>query len=187
VIFDRDGVLSRCEVRGGRPFAPTSLADFEILPGVGGATAALRAAGLKLFVATNQPDVATGLTPLADVEAMHQHLNSLFGFDGIYVCYHTDGDLCDCRKPKPGMLLAAARDHYLDLRRSFMVGDRWRDVMAGAQAGCRTLFVDRGYDESLKNEPDVVVRDIGEAAEWILRVHAPEPYKLEKTCLTSTD
>lgn len=187
VIFDRDGVLNRSEVRDGRPYAPKRLADFDILPGVAEAVTTLRAASFKLFVATNQPDAATGLTPVTEIEAMHERLNARFHFDGIYVCYHTESDCCSCRKPKPGLLLKAARDHNIDLKRSFMVGDRWRDVLAGAAVGCRTVFVDHGYDEQRPVESDAIVRDITEVAAWILRAHRRSMRKLERPCPTSTN
>jgi len=75
---------------------------------------------------------------------------------------------CNCRKPKPGMLLHAAREMGIDLGQSWMVGDRWRDVDCGQAAGCKTIFIDRGYAEELKVRPDFSVRDLGEAAELIL-------------------
>jgi len=88
--------------------------------------------------------------------------------DAIMVCFHDETDGCDCRKPAPGMLLAAAADLELDLSGSFMVGDRWRDIEAGRRAGCRTVLVDRGYAERRAEDPDAIVADLGEAVTWIL-------------------
>ena len=87
--------------------------------------------------------------------------------DEVVVCPHDDADGCACRKPKPGMLVEAAQRRGIDLAASFMVGDRWRDVEAGVRAGCRTVFLDRGYDER-SVQPDVSVSNLGEAAVWIL-------------------
>ncbi len=173
VFLDRDGVLNRAVVRAGKPYPPAGLADFELLPGVEDAAAALRAAGFLLVVVTNQPDVTTGVQRREVVEAMHARLRAAGLCDDIRVCYHTDADGCACRKPRPGMLLDAARDLGIDLARSYMVGDRWRDVGAGRAAGCRTCFIDYGYAETpagLRDcPPDAVVDSLAEAARRILR------------------
>ena len=91
--------------------------------------------------------------------------------DRMEVCFHPGkgGSECDCRKPKPGMLLRAARELVIDLAQSWMVGDRWRDVDCGHAAGCKTVFIDRGYVEELKQKPDFSARNLGEAADIILR------------------
>lgn len=169
VFLDRDGVLNRNVVRGGRPYAPTSLAEFVVLPGVPEAVERLRAAGFFAIVVTNQPDVATGKQTLAILADMHELLLRSVPLDDIRVCSHTDTDACDCRKPKPGMLVSAAREHDIDLTRSYMVGDRWRDVAAGQAAGCTTVFVDYGYDEPQPTNPDATVTSLPQAADWILR------------------
>ena len=168
VFLDRDGVLNRSLVRGGRPYAPTSLDEFELLPGVVEAVSELRNAGFVLVVVTNQPDLASGRIRLEVTEAIHQKLRSLLPVHDIKMCRHVDRDECPCRKPKPGMLFEAARDWSIDLERSLMVGDRWRDVSAGKAAGCRTIFVDHGYAEELVDAPDFVVTSLSEAVKIIL-------------------
>ncbi len=168
VFLDRDGVLNRAEVRDGKPYPPASVARLEILPGVPQALQALRAAGWLLVVVTNQPDVARGTARREDVEAINQRLRAELPLDDIRTCYHDSGDGCDCRKPLPGLLLGAARDHGIALERSFMVGDRWRDVEAGARAGCATVFIDYGYAERQPAHPDHRVRSLPEAAQIIL-------------------
>jgi D-glycero-D-manno-heptose 1,7-bisphosphate phosphatase len=168
VFVDRDGVINRAVVRDGRPFAPRSLADFEILPGVVEAVGRLRGAGFRVIVATNQPDVATGAQTRAIIEAMHLELRHRVAVDDVRVCYHTDADGCECRKPKPGLLLAAAREWNVRLDHSFMVGDRWRDIAAGKAAGCRTILVRGGYTERAADEPDAVVNSLAEAGTLIL-------------------
>jgi len=169
VFLDRDGVLTRSFTRDGRPYAPTSLEVFELLPGVSENAARLREAGFCLVVVTNQPDVGAGKLRREVVEQMHARLREWLPLDDIKVCYHTDTDGCACRKPKPGMLLDTARERGIDLSRSFMVGDRWRDVSAGKTAGCQTVFVDYGYAESLRDKPDFVVTSLAEAASMILQ------------------
>ena len=168
VFLDRDGVLNRSVVRAGRPYAPTSLDELELLPGVLEALTDLRTAGFVLVVVTNQPDLATGRIRPEVAEAIHQKLRALLPIDDIKVCGHVDADDCSCRKPRPGMLLEAARDWSIDLYRSFIVGDRWRDVAAGKAAGCKTIFVDYGYAEELADRPDFVVTSLPEAVKIIL-------------------
>jgi D-glycero-D-manno-heptose 1,7-bisphosphate phosphatase len=168
VFLDRDGVINRAHVREGKPYPPASVAEMEIMPGVAGALARLHAAGFRLIVVTNQPDVARGLQTRAVVEAMHARLQAELPIDEVRVCYHDDAACCACRKPAPGLLLDAARAGPVALAGSVMVGDRWRDIEAGRSAGCRTVFIDYGYAEALKGEPDVRVRSLDEAANWIL-------------------
>jgi D-glycero-D-manno-heptose 1,7-bisphosphate phosphatase len=168
VFLDRDGVINRGVIRDGKPSAPFKLSELEILPGVAGALALLRDAGLLLIVVTNQPDVARGPARRDDVEAIHAHMRSTLPLDDIRTCYHDDDSECACRKPQPGMLVGAAVDFEVQLRRSFMVGDRWRDIGAGKAAGCRTILVN-AFPETTFIEPEVQLADLPAAAQWILR------------------
>lgn len=167
VFLDRDGVINRSEVRGGKPYAPTRAEDFELLPGAAKAMAALRAAGWLVIVVTNQPDLATGKQSRASMDAMHQPLRDGGLVDDIKVCPHVDADNCACRKPRPGMLLDAAREWDIDLAASIMVGDRWRDIEAGQAAGCRNIFVNHGYAEKQPERPDAVVASLAQAQQLI--------------------
>lgn len=168
VFLDRDGVINRAMVRGGRPYPPSSLQELEVLPGVAEALKRLRAAGYKLIVVTNQPDVARRTQPRSAVEEMNAALQTRLPLDGFRTCFHDDADQCACRKPKAGMLLQAAQELNIDLRGSFMIGDRWRDIEAGRRAGCRTIFIDNHYDETIPTEPDYRARHLDDAVEWIL-------------------
>jgi D-glycero-D-manno-heptose 1,7-bisphosphate phosphatase len=169
VFLDRDGVINRAIVRDGKSYAPATLEEFELLPSVERTIQALRNAGFLIIVITNQPDVATGAQRREIVEAMHDKLRAAKLCDDIKVCYHAEVDGCSCRKPRPGMLHEAAHEWQIDLARSFMVGDRWRDVAAGKAAGCYTLFVDYGYRERLTAMPDAVIGSLEEAAKLILQ------------------
>jgi D-glycero-D-manno-heptose 1,7-bisphosphate phosphatase len=169
VFLDRDGVINACRIIDRKPFAPLSLAEFAILPGVAEACAKLKQAGFLLIVATNQPDVGRGSVPQSAVEEIHAYMLSQLPLDRVEVCYHPGrGEECDCRKPKPGLLLRAARELNIDLCASWMVGDRWRDIDCGYAAGCRTVFIDYNYDEALKQQPDFRAKSLLEAAEIIL-------------------
>lgn len=165
VFLDRDGVINRAYAEHGVPHPPSSVDDLEILPGVPAALARLRDAGFRLIVVTNQPDVARGRQTREAVEAMHERIRATLPIDEIRVCYHDDADGCICRKPKAGLLQTG---RPVDFGSSVMVGDRWRDVEAGRAAGCRTVLVDWGLDETLPHEPDARVTSLAEAAEWIL-------------------
>jgi D-glycero-D-manno-heptose 1,7-bisphosphate phosphatase len=168
VFLDRDGVINANLERDGYPVAPRVLADFRLLPGVEDAVRQLKEHGYLVIVITNQPDVANGLTERATVEAMHDTMRARLAIDDIRICFHNDAAGCDCRKPKPGLILAAAAEHGIDLARSYVVGDRWRDVAAGKVAGCFTIFVDYGYEQYGPNFPDLVVKSLPEAAASIL-------------------
>jgi len=169
VFLDRDGVLNRAVVREGRPYPPRSVEELEILPGVAQALKALRGAGYRLIVITNQPDVARGAATIAEVEAINRALGDILPIDEFRTCYHDNFDGCDCRKPLPGALHGAALAHDIDLTRSYMVGDRWRDVEAGRAAGCVTFFVDYGYAERQPSNPDFCVKSLLDAALIILK------------------
>jgi len=172
VFLDRDGVINRALVRDGKPYPPASLQEFEILPEVPEACAKLKAAGFLLIVATNQPDVGRGTLPRNAVEDIHSFMLRQLPLDRVEVCYHPGkGESeCDCRKPRPGMLLRAAREHGIDLSKSWMVGDRWRDIDCGHAAGCGTILIVRGYDEQLRQPPDYRAGNLLEAAELILKI-----------------
>jgi len=169
VFLDRDGVLNQAVVRNGTPYPPANAAELVLAPDAKAALQELKEQGFLLLVVTNQPDVAKGITTRAAVEEINRKLASELPVDEVFVCYHHDSDHCDCRKPKPGMLLEGARKHDVDLAESFMVGDRWRDVEAGQNAGCRTVFIDGGYEERQPARPaDTRVHSLKAAADWIL-------------------
>jgi D-glycero-D-manno-heptose 1,7-bisphosphate phosphatase len=168
VFLDRDGVLNEPVVRDGKPYPPAA-EDFRVSGGARDALDRLKAAGFLLIVVTNQPDVGRGTLPRADLDAIHQIVRAELPVDDVRVCCHDDRDACACRKPKPGMLLEAASEYGIDLSRSFMVGDRWRDVDAGAAAGCRTVLIDYHYRErGPNNPPDFRAPTLTAAAAWIL-------------------
>ncbi len=169
VFLDRDGVLNAAVIREGRPYPPASLAELRIAPDAPDSLARLRSAGFLLIVVTNQPDLARGRTTPEIVGEIHAALRAALPLDAIYICAHDNGNGCECRKPKPGMLLDAARQFDIDLGGSFMVGDRWRDVDAGARAGCRTVLLDFHYrDPAPQAPPNATVHSLTQAVDWIL-------------------
>jgi D-glycero-D-manno-heptose 1,7-bisphosphate phosphatase len=169
VFLDRDGVINRPVVRDSKPYPPASVGEFEFLPGVIEACTQLKTAGFLLIVATNQPDVGRGTQRQEDVEAMHSKMCAALPLDRVEVCYDPgQGQPSEFRKPAPGMLLRAAGALDIDLPQSWMIGDRWRDIDCGAAAGCRTIFIDYGYDEKLRAQPDYRAASLLESVPIIL-------------------
>ena len=177
VFLDRDGVLNVPELRDGLPFPPHDVAHFEVYPEAAEACAILREAGFLLIVATNQPDVGRGTQVLATVERMHELLLAALPLDRIEFNTASDASSPDAfrRKPAPGMLLDAARELGIDLPRSYMIGDRWRDVDCGHAAGCVTILIERHYPEKLRHAPHHYATDVLAAARLILELESRAP------------
>lgn len=170
IFLDRDGVINRAIIREGKPYPPSSLEEFEILPGVDEACTRIKKAGYLLIVATNQPDVGRGTLPKDLVEEMHSSLLKQLPIDKVEVCYHPGRGKsnCHCRKPLPGMLVKAAVELGIDLKRSWMIGDRGTDIECGYSAGCTTILIGDGYNEAFKIKPNFRVRNLVEAVTIIL-------------------
>jgi D-glycero-D-manno-heptose 1,7-bisphosphate phosphatase len=172
VFLDRDGVLNRTYERGGISCPPACLEEFELLPGAMDATQSLAEAGFSLVVVSNQPDVARGSQTRERVEQMNDIIRVTLPVREVLTCFHDNADGCPCRKPNPGLLLEAACRWDLDLTDSFMVGDRWSDVVAGQAAGCRSVLILTGHSGSDRCRPEHIVAGLPEAAAWILSVPA---------------
>lgn len=153
VFLDRDGVIIKSLAVNGRPVSIKSFSEVEILPGVQNALNHLRESGFELVVVTNQPDVARGKISLEMVEEIHSYLQIELDLPHIYACFHDDSHKCHCRKPMPGLLLQAANDLNIELNSSFMVGDRWRDIDAGFNAGCKCFFIPNFFNEKVSSYP----------------------------------
>jgi len=171
VFLDRDGVLNRTYLhRDGKTHPPASPEETEILPGVPDACQALRRAGYLLIGVTNQPDVARGTQQIEVVKAINEKLLRHLPLHEIRVCYHDNQDNCACRKPKPGLILAAKDFWGIDLAESFVVGDRWTDIEAGQRAGCKTIFIGPApLPDSDRGKPNFQTDSLMEAAIWIIK------------------
>ncbi len=169
VFLDRDGVLVVPTFRDGRSFAPTRLEDYRFYPAAAPALTRLKAAGYRIVVVTNQPDVGKGLIARDVMDEMHARLCRAMPIDAVMACFHTQAEGCDCRKPKPGMLIDAARQLRIDLTESYIVGDRASDVEAGEAAGCRTVLIDLDYREHKPVAPTFTVRSVAEAVDVMTR------------------
>jgi D-glycero-D-manno-heptose 1,7-bisphosphate phosphatase len=171
VFLDRDGTLNVQVVRDGKPYAPDRFEDFRLYDGVVEACRRLKSAGFVLVVVTNQPEVGRGTLSQEIVEAMHARLLALIPeIDRVEVCYDSGlGELCRRRKPEPGMVLDSAEALGIDLSKSWLVGDRWRDVDCGKRAGVKTVFIDYGYSDEHTSVADYSVSTLPEAASLILK------------------
>jgi D-glycero-D-manno-heptose 1,7-bisphosphate phosphatase len=167
VFFDRDGVLNQVRIENGVPYPPRRLEDFHLSDGIVDVFRTVKELGFLAIVATNQPDVARNVITRELVDSFHKKLLSVLPIDGFRACFHTDEHDCVCRKPKPGMLLDAAEEFGIDLKRSYMIGDRWRDVGAGRAAGVKTIWIDYGYAEERPLDADWVVPDVREVLKHI--------------------
>jgi len=167
IFLDRDGVLNRAIIKQNKPYPPANLEMVEILPGVDDALRRLKVAGFLLIAVTNQPDVARGTQRRENVEEINTYLLGKLSLDDILTCFE-DGD-DPRRKPNPGMLFEAAQKHHVDLLKSFMVGDRWKDIEAGQRAGCTTVFINNEYNERPPSPPaDITANSLADATPTIL-------------------
>jgi D-glycero-D-manno-heptose 1,7-bisphosphate phosphatase len=174
VFIDKDGTLIDNVPYNIDP------ALIRLLPSAGEALAQLKQLGYRLIVISNQSGVARGYFPESAIEGVKMRLAELLAeydvaLDGFYYCpHHPQGTVadyahaCDCRKPSPGMFMTAAREHGIDLSRSWMIGDILDDVEAGHRAGCRAVLLDNGneteWEDSPLRQPDHKVKDMHEAA-----------------------
>ena len=148
IFLDRDGTLNKPFIKNGLPFSPPSFNEFEILPGVKESLLKLKKLNFVCLLITNQPDVSRGKIKKKTVIQMNNFLKREVKLDDIFVCYHDDHNNCECRKPKPGLILNAKKKWDIDLNKSYMIGDRWKDVQAGINAGCKTVFINNNYKET---------------------------------------
>jgi histidinol-phosphate phosphatase family protein len=179
VFLDRDGVVNR-KAREGEYV--TRWEEMQILPGVPEAIARLNRADYRVIVVSNQRCVAKRLITAADLDTLHVRMCEALGnagaiVDAVYYCPHEAQTGCRCRKPQPGMLLDAAREHDIDLRASWMIGDSEIDVEAGRNAGCRTVRLVSGK-ERVDGTADVVASSLLEAIQPIVSA-ADRPSKNE--------
>jgi D-glycero-D-manno-heptose 1,7-bisphosphate phosphatase len=175
VFFDRDGVLNRAIVRKGKPYPPSALNELQVEEDAPAQLNRLIELGFILICVTNQPDVARGSQRQEVVESINNALKSVLPLKEIRVCYHDEADHCRCRKPEPGLLLDSARANDIDLSNSFMVGDRWKDIEAGKRAGCRSIWIDRGYAEKQPDKADAFrVGSLREAVDYIVTSYKQE-------------
>jgi len=167
VFLDRDGVLIKTNVINNKPYAITSYKDLCFIDGVEKGLHKLKSFNFLLIVVTNQPDVFTKKTPIHEMNKIHDDIKLKLPIDDIFVCIETESKNSTHYKPKPGMLIDASKKFNIDLKKSFIIGDRWRDIGAGNNAGCKTVFIDYSYKEKLFIKPLYKVSSFLEAVNVI--------------------
>lgn len=153
IYLDRDGVLNEVIFRDGndiKPIAPWKIEEFKLMEGIKKPLKMLKQLGFYIFVVTNQPDIAKGIVNYHTVKKMNDIILDKLPIDEIMTCPHEDSDNCDCRKPKPGMIISLAKKWKSDLTHSFLVGDNWKDIESGKAAGCTTILLDKFYNKSVQ-------------------------------------
>ena len=176
VFLDRDGTLIELV------HYLNKVEQVKLENGSSEAVKKLKENGFKIFVVSNQSAVARGYLDKETLSQINLRIQDLIQneksieIDEFYYCLHHPDDLCDCRKPKPTLLFDAAKKHDIDLSKSFMIGDYRTDILAGVNAGCRTILVKTGYgkEESEKisdweTKPDYLASSLLDAANWILQ------------------
>jgi D-glycero-D-manno-heptose 1,7-bisphosphate phosphatase len=166
-FLDRDGVLNNIIIKDGLPYSPSKYDEFKILPGVKDSITKLKKMEFRCIVVTNQPDVSRGKIKKETVVKMNNYLNKELELDDIFVCFHDDIDKCNCRKPKPGLIFEAAKKWNINLKKSYMIGDRWKDIDAGTSSGCKTIFLNNNYKEKVKSEPNFTCENLLKAVNLI--------------------
>ena len=149
LFLDRDGVLNYVIFRGSspKPIAPWSFEEFNIIPGLEHTLNKIRNKKYYLFVVTNQPDISKGILSINSLNKMHKLLYSKFPITEIKYCPHEDKDNCNCRKPKPGMIFELSEKYNIDLKKSYLVGDNFKDIQAGKAAGLTTILIKKFYNK----------------------------------------
>ena len=174
VFLDRDGVLNDVVTRDGVVSSPRHIDEFRLRDEARDSLPQLAAAGFRLFVVTNQPDVARGMLDPDVLALCNERLQTALPIEAVHVCPHDDHDACDCRKPKPGLIHRIAGDVGVTLSDSYVIGDSWKDVAAGRAAGCRTILLRRSYNTG--TDADHVVASLAEAVRVVLADMPSNPH-----------
>ena len=163
VFLDRDGVLNVAPIIGGVPSSPSKIDDLQIIEGAKRAVRILKLNGFIPIIVTNQPDIARGKADIESVTQINKAICEALEIEHVYMCPHDENHKCKCRKPEPGLIMAASANLGISLQDSFMVGDRWKDIAAGQAAGCINFFIDYSYNENQPSPPFTKVASLYEA------------------------
>ena len=159
LFLDRDGVINKVVgVVNKKPFSPRNFRDFKLKRGVRSFLEKAKRMGFLNIVITNQPDIARGLMKKEELKKMHRFIKKNLAIDDIFVCCHIDEDNCNCRKPKPGLIKKAVRKWKIDLKKSFIIGDTWRDIDLGRNFNIKTILIKTNYNRSAQKKCDFKVK-----------------------------
>lgn len=168
VFLDRDGVINEALINNCKPFAPLNFGEFKLDKYARESYKRIEKAGYIAVIVTNQPEIARGNLDTSELLKMHELIKTNIGIKHIYVCTHDDEDHCNCRKPLPGLIMSAAEELNIDLKSSFLIGDRWKDIEAGQRAGCGCIWINRSYDEAMPKGRYIETLSLEEATMWIV-------------------
>jgi D-glycero-D-manno-heptose 1,7-bisphosphate phosphatase len=169
IFLDRDGVVNVAPVVNGLPTSPMNACELVVIDGIRDLVKEFKQKEYVVVVVTNQPEVARGRLKKESLKEMNDLISRESGIEHFYVCPHDDSNFCKCRKPRPGLIYDAANELNLDLERSFLVGDRWKDIEAGNAAGCRSIWIDLNYAEREPTKYFSRVSTLTTASDLILR------------------
>lgn len=155
IFLDRDGVLIRAPKVNNKPNSINKLREIVVFRGLKKILKSLKKNYILIMI-TNQPDVSRNKIKKKDVKKINEYLKIFFHLNDFHVCYHDNKDNCDCRKPKPGMIFKSKKKWDIDLKKSFLIGDRYKDIMAGKKAGCVNFFINYNYNEKMPSKSDCI-------------------------------
>ena len=170
IFIDRDGIINKVVMREGTVSSPWRLEEFEILPDVKECLGAFKKMGFLNIVFSNQPDISRGFLKIDDLDKMHKIIADKLPMDEIKFCPHDDKAHCSCRKPKPGLILEAVEKWSIDLEKSYVIGDSWKDIGAGKAAGCKTFLLRREYNKDFQKDYNFEVNNLKEMVEIIKKL-----------------
>ncbi len=165
VFFDRDGVLNHLVNREGALCSPQKFEDFHIIDKAMEVVSLAHEMGYLAIVVSNQPDISRGKLNQSELDKMTDLLFTKLSIDDIFYCPHDDDNDTDCRKPAPGLFFIAQKKYNIDFKKSFMIGDTWKDVEAAKNAGISMILIRKDYNKDLNVENDV--RSLSEAISLI--------------------
>jgi D-glycero-D-manno-heptose 1,7-bisphosphate phosphatase len=157
IFFDRDGVINDVVVRGATVSSPRTFSEFHVLSEFASFFEQVAPMVAHTFVVSNQPDLSRKLLSLDEHNKINARLKEQFAFREIVYCHHDDSDQCQCRKPKPGMILELLSKYMLSPHECIIIGDRTKDILAGQAAGIKTILYRQSYNASVTCKPDFVV------------------------------
>ena len=167
IFLDRDGVINKSLIKNGKPKAPLLLKDFEFINGVKKSIIEL-SKKFVLVIITNQPDIKKGKLKNSTLIKMNNKIINQLKIKNIYVCPHDDDDMCKCRKPKNGLIESAIKRHNIDRTKSFLIGDRKKDIEAGIKSKLKTIYIKSNYNESKPKNFDYTCNNLLQSLKYII-------------------
>ena len=169
IFFDRDGVLNEVKLINNKPHPPQNLNEMKLIYQSKNLITKLKGLGYYLICVTNQPDYQRGSQKKKVIESLNNHVKSFFKLDDIFTCWHSKDGICNCRKPMPGLIIEASKKYNIETKKSYLIGDRYKDIRAGINSGCKTIFINYNYNETKPKEVDFIARSTNEAIIWIIK------------------